>query len=30
LDLEKVSQSVKTILSEIGEDVEREGLVKTP
>ena len=30
MDLEKVSQSVKTILSEIGEDVERKGLVKTP
>lgn len=30
LDLDKVSQSVKTILKEIGEDTEREGLIKTP
>mgnify|MGYP005847583071 CR=1 FL=1 len=30
LDLDIVAKSVKTILSEIGEDVARDGLVKTP
>lgn len=30
MDIEKVSENVKTILKEIGEDPNREGLLKTP
>lgn len=30
MDIEKISKNVKTILKEIGEDPDREGLIKTP
>ena len=30
MDIEKVSKNVKTILKEIGENTNREGLLKTP